>query len=459
MPKTASPAKQRARSRLPWHSHSAAKKLPDTASLSELRTILVAARPQWQESGATDDVVMKLVRADITCGEDLVRALESADGQDLNAKLVAKGLQVFNESTLDGLCKQAKKWKREMMRTKPRGQAQATRSAVLAGERPPAGERAPAVCYEVVAELVLVRERPDPEAPVVAEKVRHDEASAREETFDGWVRLEGEPGWILRDLRGRQGVGRTLQPSDGEPLALAVAELADDAGLQKFEVVSDEGCVRAHPDKASAILERKYKGDLVDAESQSYNGWVRVSMGGLADGGWMLAGEQGDLRCRFLEERAERRARRQNARGWLRTAAESFDPARLEAALEIAREAGVELDKMRPAEARLWKMQQKAREESRLRNDINGAQRDEKELRACLDACIMQGFRELAVQAQEFLDQIDEERAPLRISQCKLEAQPQKLHTPPSQKVAQPAPQAVPSQRCKEQMEDVRIPA
>ncbi|CAK0791416.1 unnamed protein product [Prorocentrum cordatum] len=101
-----------------------------------------------------------------------------------------------------------------------------------------------------------------------------------EETFDGWVRLADDAGWVFR---GDCADGPALLPLGDLRAALAEPELSPAPGLQMFEVVGEEGVpvLREAAEDALALGRRSF-GEFVLAEAQSYHGWLRLADGG----GW-----------------------------------------------------------------------------------------------------------------------------------------------------------------------------
>lgn len=100
--------------------------------------------------------------------------------------------------------------------------------------------------------------------------------TAVEETFDGWLRMVRPfDGWVLNDSR--------LDPL-GAPELLAASSRAPRHGAQEFEVTAGTGVeVFMEPSTSASVRSMTPYGAVVLAETQTYNGWIR-----LADGeGWM----------------------------------------------------------------------------------------------------------------------------------------------------------------------------
>merc|ERR1711972_810815 len=110
-------------------------------------------------------------------------------------------------------------------------------------------------------EYAYVRQKPLLSAPTYGTKKRGEIIVGYEETFDGWVCLATEPGWIIKDMQGQQGVGEILSPV-GNPPVLAVPRPLRKSGPIKFEVVfKPHVAVRSEPSKDARIEGLKRKGE------------------------------------------------------------------------------------------------------------------------------------------------------------------------------------------------------
>jgi len=227
----------------------------------------------------------------------------------------------------------------------------------------------------------------------------HDEVRAKEQTFDGFVKLLGEPGFILCDTGDDQGLGKVLEPV-GEPLPLLISELAERPGPQKFVVTRQgRGVIRVAPDEGAGALAFKHAGEHVLIETQTYNGWLRVSADEPSNGGWMMPNDPEDgqlLRCHVLEERQERKRKLRTARAVIETMeGPSPDSGKVRAALELAKEAGMNRDEFSAAEVMLEQLLRKEAKEKELqrlrmvREEIKNMVEDKGRLEAkALQACI-----------------------------------------------------------------------
>ncbi|CAE8616477.1 unnamed protein product [Polarella glacialis] len=124
-------------------------------------------------------------------------------------------------------------------------------------------------------------------APVCGGKRPGDVVRGVEETFDGWVKLADENGWICKagEALGGSESGEALEALDATVL-LAEPGLARMPGRQMFEVAASAGVqVRREPAEGALVLGVRTFGEFVLAETQSYHGWVRLS----DDEGWVQA--------------------------------------------------------------------------------------------------------------------------------------------------------------------------
>lgn len=218
-----------------------------------------------------------------------------------------------------------------------------------------------------VTEDVPMRREPGVEAPVCGVKRLGDRIRAIEETFDGWVRLADEPGWILKDTQFLGGATASLMPI-GEPNAPVSSSLSRMPGRQMFEVVKEAGLqIFREPAEGALVLGFRTFGEFVLADTQSYHGWVHISddegwmMGISADGEHMLLNvrpdelqlvtsgqsvvaasspEVMDATATAIAD-AQKEAARREALRQLEVAALGANTANFCAALEVAREKGV----------------------------------------------------------------------------------------------------------------------
>merc|ERR1719282_602668 len=271
-------------------------------SKDNLRSFLTAARPDWTE-GDIGAVLAKLSRIKIENVITLVCALRNkgAWSDGLNKTLEIAGEKRFAEKTIQALRDQAdeldhklqtEREKLAAVRAASSARKEATkavatsmhgtdRSSKDAGH---AAERAlPAKVFKVVHRVVHVHKKPFWYSPRLGKKMHGRLVVAAEETFDGWVRLVREPGWMLKDMRGQRCEGVLLEPQGDAPI-LAVPEVVWDPGPQKFEVVFEPHVpVYAAPILTAEPVGLRRRGEEVHAEMQSYNGWLRLA----SNAGWM----------------------------------------------------------------------------------------------------------------------------------------------------------------------------
>jgi len=156
--------------------------------------------------------------------------------------------------------------------------------------------------FEVEVERASVHEVPSDASPTHGHVAQGQIIHATEQTFDGWVRVryEARDGWMKR--RSTEGLLLALL---GEEPHLPTLGICDDPGLQLFEVL--ETCVvRSLPSTLASPVRSWSAGEEVYAESQTFNGWLK-----LGDGGWVLARDRTGrkaLRSSTLDDLAERYA-------------------------------------------------------------------------------------------------------------------------------------------------------
>lgn len=106
--------------------------------------------------------------------------------------------------------------------------------------------RLPVQEFAVCVARVTIRAEASPEAPVLGAKRSGDRVRACEESFDGWVKLADEPGWIVRASGSfaAAAVPAPLAPVAGASALdrlLAAPLLSRAPGRQMFEVVAESG--------------------------------------------------------------------------------------------------------------------------------------------------------------------------------------------------------------------------
>lgn len=270
--------------------------------------------------------------------------------------------------------------------------------------------------FEVVHGPVYVRERPSSEAPALAAKAVGERFAGARETFDGWVKLDAALGWVLKDLRGRRGIGATIRPVGLQPL-LAAPELAAEPGTQRFRVeVEPHVVLYAAPGRTARVQGVSKCGEELVAEAQTYNGWVKLA----SRGGWAMAfdleAEGGApvrlLRCVSQEEQRARQKELAQSALSRSGAGEEETPAGGagaggEAAAEAARsrQARLRMGLCSAAEFRLLEEQAalQALRARVLEALPRCAAAGESRLRELLEACHCSGLEEEAAQLQQAL--------------------------------------------------------
>jgi len=142
-------------------------------------------------------------------------------------------------------------------------------------------------CKYAVVNEVHVRAGPSVDTPTLASKSQGEVFSVVEETFDGWLRLHGEPGWapMVPLALDHQDSNMMLLLQLGEPPPLAVPRLFGHGKARVLEVVHrPRVLVRTAPHMDAKVSGYYTAGKQVRCLSQTYNGWVRLAAGG----GWML---------------------------------------------------------------------------------------------------------------------------------------------------------------------------
>jgi len=258
--------------------------------------------------------------------------------------------------------------------------------------------------FEVVHTMAMVRNSPATAALPTGQRKKGEQVFGVEETFDGWVRLKGG-GYIIKDMRGKNGIGQLLRPVSGQPM-YAVQEHTEVPGPQRFQVVLKPSvAVRDVPSKDGKIVGARSYGEDVWAARQTYNQWVRL----LDGSGWMLTfkGDLGPLlQPRFvlpldevedldeLEERRQPGSLTQDsaavAAALKRQAVPEADEANQQAALarrkqeqdaEQARRDAMEEERRRMAELAAEKEQKKIDEERKSKTQEALANQQEEEQR------------------------------------------------------------------------------
>lgn len=233
-----------------------------------LKAILKSARPDWKERDCAL-AQEKLGKVGIKTGLELLMAVKTKSKIDLNTRLKAVGEKAFAASTLQAFVNPPA--------------ADPKSSPSTASEK--SVQIFPAHAFQVVHDMANVREDCSLTSISLERKTRGDVVGACLESFDGWIRLDGEPGWMMKDMKGTLGIGTLLSPM-GKPKAQAYTGPSDFA-TQLFEVVYKHVAVRASPMRNAMMLQLKMQGEEVQASYQTYDGWIYVP----ELDGWMLSSD------------------------------------------------------------------------------------------------------------------------------------------------------------------------
>ena len=107
--------------------------------------------------------------------------------------------------------------------------------------------------WQVVHDFVYLRQEPSLHAPILGKRQRGDTFFASEETWDGWVKVHGSPGYVIKDMGGLQGIGKVLSML-GKALPLVLPEPQGSPDPLVFEVVYNPFvAVRTGPSKTRPI--------------------------------------------------------------------------------------------------------------------------------------------------------------------------------------------------------------
>jgi len=149
--------------------------------------------------------------------------------------------------------------------------------------------------FEVRQDVSLVRSEPSLHAQSLCSRVWGDVVAGCELTMNGWLRLDGERGWMLTDMRGHNDVWVVLRPMDGDETPRqfgdgASAEVGGyhSQGVACFEVLVAEAHVRSAPSHRARTVRSCGPGELVFARSRSFDGWLRLA----GEDGWMRLYEE-----------------------------------------------------------------------------------------------------------------------------------------------------------------------
>lgn len=359
------------------------------------------ACPTWSDKDKSA-VIERLAKVRINTITGLVSALRAKGADALNPRLRSANEKAFTTDTLVALRKYADTMDvmADSAKSKTNGvQAAAAPSIPL-----------PKQLFEVTHDVVMIRDRPGRAAASVGQKRKGEQIAAVEETFDGWVKLEGGEGWICKDMQGQAGLGKLLVPAGKQP-QLAVHELASKPGPQKFTVCfKPRVATRDGPSKDATVQGLKKYGEEILAETQTYHGWVRLANGA----GWMLARDNDLgklLEPTFLEEVRSRAGDLASAQSALVALMATTDTEGLKAAIARARSAGVDAQQIAAAESKVAELKQRDENRRAMKARITKNERNGSELAECVSDCIEMEFEQEAKLAQKLLDALLDEQA------------------------------------------------
>eukprot|EP00435_Cladocopium_sp_Y103_P022967 s720_g5.t1 len=361
---------------------------------------LQAAKPEWTQKDITS-VLERLGKITVTDMSSLLRALQSEGSAGVNHRFKAVGEKSFTDQTVRALREHAKKvaaLEAERLNPKPKPKA-----------APAANPLAPLPMqeYKVVHDFVYLRQEPSLHAPILGKRQRGDTFHASEETWDGWVKLHGQPGsldifgYIIKDMGGLSGIGKVLSQL-GRALPLVLPEPQGSPEPLTFEVVYQPFvAVRTGPSKTRPIQGTRKFGERLRAESQGYGGWVRVAQED--GGGWMLTSDEelGQLlACKTVDERRKQVSALRNA--------DRNNVAQLTEAIAGARRCGVRGIELEQAEADLRQLREREASRKELLQRAAAAQSDlrEERLRRCVEEAEQQNFVQEKKAMEEALDKM-----------------------------------------------------
>ncbi|CAE8610377.1 unnamed protein product [Polarella glacialis] len=134
-----------------------------------------------------------------------------------------------------------------------------------------------------------VRWEPHLDARVLGTKRKGQRVACSEITFDGWLKLADEQGWMISDMQGIGDMGAVMRPANDHAIQLAIQE-PQLQGICCLEVVYSQAAVRSAPSRDAPALCYRRKGEYVFARSQNFDGWLRLAGedGCAGEDGWML---------------------------------------------------------------------------------------------------------------------------------------------------------------------------
>ncbi|CAJ1351478.1 unnamed protein product [Effrenium voratum] len=360
-----------------------------------MSAFLMAAKSDWSQKDITS-VCERLAKITVTDLGGLLRAVQSDGSANVNQRFKSVGEKVFTDQTMRLLRDHAKRVSdQEAKRLAPQPKP-AAKGKAFSAKLPPL----PSQEYQVVHDFAFVRLEPNLLGSICGKKLKGDTFRASEETWDGWVKLQGQPGYVIKDMAGKQNIGQVLA-GIGRCLPLVMEEVQGSDAPLVFEVVYQPFvAVRIGPDKTRPLQGTRKFGDKVRAVGQAYGGWIRLCAED--GGGYMLTADQelGQLlKCRTLEERKGQVAA-------LQSASRQRDPAALAEAVQGAKKCGVGGAELEAAEVQLRRLKQREALRKELVQRAAAAKEEGREdrLRKCLQEAEEEGLEQERQAMQQALD-------------------------------------------------------
>jgi len=137
--------------------------------------------------------------------------------------------------------------------------------------------------YEVIERTCNVRMQPHLKGRMKTRKSSGARVVCSEITMNGWLKLSSEPGWLLCNMQGMDGVCDVALPVDA-PIFLAVP-VYQPQGMCCLDVISDAGVpVLDSPSRQARTLSTLRRGEYAFSHTQNFDGWLRLAPG---EGGWV----------------------------------------------------------------------------------------------------------------------------------------------------------------------------
>eukprot|EP00913_Durusdinium_trenchii_P033866 g31702.t1 len=257
----------------------APKKRPQPYGGLTMAGFLQAAKPDWSQKDITS-VLERLGKITVTDLNSLLRALQSEGSAGINARFKSVSEKSFTDTTLKALKSHAVKVhsaEQERLKPKPAPAGPTDRGASAANAPVPMQE------YKVIHDFVYLRQEPSLHAPILGKRPKGETFLASEETWDGWVKPHGQPGYVVKDMGGLQGIGKVLSMV-GKALPVVLSEPQGTNEPLHFEVVySPFVAVRTGPSKSRPIQGTRKCGERVKAVAQGYVGRSRLKLDEMVD--------------------------------------------------------------------------------------------------------------------------------------------------------------------------------